>query len=77
MDRRHQGQRRAALSALLWALGLSTRATAALLAGLEVTLSATTVWRDVLLLLQEAKGLLAGRRVPCLGMKRLLGEAPG
>ena len=77
VDRRHQSRRTAALSALLWALGLSTRATASLLAGLEVALSAMSVWRDVLLLLREAKGLLGGRRVPCLGMKRLLGEAPG
>ncbi|GBD12142.1 hypothetical protein HRbin24_00142 [bacterium HR24] len=77
MDRRHQSQRTAALSALLWALGLSTRATASLLAGLEVALSAMTVWRDVLLLLREVKGLLAARRVPCLGLDGLWARLKG
>jgi hypothetical protein len=39
VNRRHQGQRTVALSALLWALGLSAHATARLLARLEVALS--------------------------------------
>jgi hypothetical protein len=56
LDRRDQSQRTAALSALLWALGLSTHATAILLQRLEVQLSAMTVWRDVLLLLWQVKG---------------------
>jgi hypothetical protein len=68
VDRRSQSQRTVALAALLWALGLSTRATAVLLDRLEVALSATTVWRDVLLLLWQAKGRLAKRRAPCLGL---------
>jgi hypothetical protein len=58
MDRRDQSQRTAALPALLWALGLSTHATAILLQRLEVKLSAMTVWRDVLLLLWQVKGRL-------------------
>jgi hypothetical protein len=70
-----------ALAALLWALGLSTRATAVLPEGLEVALSATTVWRDVLLLLREAKGRLGKRRAPCLGLDgfwaRLQGKGRG
>ena len=40
-----------ALLALLWAMGLSVRAIALLLEKLEVEISATTVWRDVLLML--------------------------
>ena len=66
MDRRDQSQRTAALSALLWALGLSTHATAILLQRLEVKLSAMTVWRDVLLLLWQVKEELGQRRVRCL-----------
>jgi transposase-like protein len=66
-----------ALAALLWALGLSTRATAVLLEGLEVALSATTVWRDVLLLLWQAKGRLAKRRAPCLGLDGLWARLKG
>jgi len=46
-----------------------------------VALSATTVWRDVLLLPQEVKGLLGGRRVRCLGLDgswaRLRGKGRG
>jgi hypothetical protein len=46
VDRRDQGQRTVALSAFLWALGLSAHTTAVLLARLEVALSAMTVpWR--------------------------------
>jgi hypothetical protein len=33
-----------------------------------VALSATTVWRDVPVLLWEAKGRLEKRRAPCLGL---------
>lgn len=81
VDRRSQSQRTVALAALLWALGLSTRATAVLLDRLEVALSATTVWRDVLLLLRQAKGRLAKRRAPCLGLDgfwaRLQGRGRG
>ncbi len=51
VDRRCQSRRTVALAALLWAMGLSTRAIALLLKKLEVEISATTVWRDVLLLL--------------------------
>ncbi len=46
IDGRCQSRRTVALLALLWAMGLSARAIA-----LEVDISATTVWRDVLLLL--------------------------
>ncbi len=55
------------VAAPLWALGLSTRATALLLEGLEVDISAATVWRDALLLLWEAKGRLAQRGRPAWG----------
>ncbi len=51
VDGRCQSRRAPALLALLWALGLSTRAIALLLKKLEVDISATTVWRDVILLL--------------------------
>jgi hypothetical protein len=66
VDRRDQSQRTAALSALPWALGLSTHATAILLQRLAVKLSAMTVWGDVLLLLWQVKEELGQRRVRCL-----------
>jgi len=67
VERRSKSQRTAAPSALLWALGLSTHATAILLLQrLEVKLSAMTVWRHVLLLLWEVKEELGRRRVRCL-----------
>ena len=66
VERRSKSQRTAAPSALLWALGLSTHATAILLQRLEVKPSAMTVWRHVLLLLWEVKEELGRRRVRCL-----------
>ncbi len=64
-----------ALLALLWALGLSTRAMAFFLERLEVHISATTVWRDVLLLLWEVKGEASEEAGALCGAGGLLGDA--
>ena len=77
VDRRDQSQRLVVLSALLWALGLSTRSVALLWSRLGVAFSAMSTWLDVLAVLGELERIVCGRSVRALGVDGFVGRLGG